>query len=275
MKKYFYSDEKEKKGPFSFEELKNKEINSDTLIWFEGLTDWTAAKYILELEEILQLSPPPITITDTIKSSESNSELTDIDNTRIQSSKKPKVENYWEIESINNNYPWRRFFARTVDLFTSGFLLIMLFSYVFGMTFPNSVDSYIKFIENPLGASIAVYLLWIPTEAFFLFFIGTTPAKWLFGIHVKGRDGENLSFPQSLFRAFQVFVSGEGFAIPIITLVSRISCYRSLRANGKMSWDSSVGSEIYYEKLSTIKIIASVIVTLSILVLLAYLYSEL
>lgn len=62
MKKYFYSNGKEKNGPFSLEDLKNKEINPNTLIWFEGLDDWTAAKYILELEEILQLSPPPIPI---------------------------------------------------------------------------------------------------------------------------------------------------------------------------------------------------------------------
>jgi|SRR5690554_2183510 len=275
MKKYFYSDGKEKNGPFSFDELQNENINPDTLIWFEGLTDWTAAKYILELEEILQLSPPPINMTDTVESSESNSALTEIDNTQNQNIEKSKVQKKWEIESINNNYPWRRFFARTVDLFTSGLLMFMLFSYFFGMTFPDSVDSYIKFIENPIGASIALYLLWIPTEALFLFIIGTTPAKWLFGIHVKGGDGENLSFFQSLSRAFQVYISGEGLAIPIITLFSRISCYRSLRANGKMSWDSSVGSNIYYEELSTIKTIISIIVTFSTFVLLAYLNSEL
>ena len=187
MKKYFYSDGKEKNGPFSFDELQNENINPDTLIWFEGLTDWTAAKYILELEEILQLSPPPINMTDTVESSESNSALTEIDNTQNQNIEKSKVQKKWEIESINNNYPWRRFFARTVDLLTSGLLMFMLFSYFFGMTFPDSVDSYIKFIENPIGASIALYLLWIPTEALFLFIIGTTPAKWLFGIHEIGR----------------------------------------------------------------------------------------
>lgn len=60
MKKYFYSNGQEKNGPFSFEELKNEEINPDTLIWFEGLGDWTPIKYIKELEDILHLSPPPI-----------------------------------------------------------------------------------------------------------------------------------------------------------------------------------------------------------------------
>jgi len=60
MKKYFYSDGKEKQGPFSFEELKNENIKKSTLIWFEGLEDWKPAEEIKELEEILQLTPPPL-----------------------------------------------------------------------------------------------------------------------------------------------------------------------------------------------------------------------
>ena len=60
MKKYFYSDGKDKFGPFSFEELKNENITKDTLIWFEGLEDWKQAKEIGEFEEILKLIPPPI-----------------------------------------------------------------------------------------------------------------------------------------------------------------------------------------------------------------------
>lgn len=60
MKKYFYSDGKDKFGPFSFEELKNENITKETLIWFEGLEDWKPAKDISEFEEIFKLIPPPI-----------------------------------------------------------------------------------------------------------------------------------------------------------------------------------------------------------------------
>lgn len=60
MKKYFYSHDNKKNGPYSFEELKHEGIRDDSLIWFEGLDDWTKAKYILELKEVLELSPPPV-----------------------------------------------------------------------------------------------------------------------------------------------------------------------------------------------------------------------
>jgi len=60
MKKYFYSDGKEKHGPLSLDELKQEGISKQTLIWFEGLDDWTQAGELNEMKPILELQPPPI-----------------------------------------------------------------------------------------------------------------------------------------------------------------------------------------------------------------------
>ena len=60
MKKYFYSDGKEKHGPLSLDELKQGNITKDTLIWFAGLDDWTPAGELDEMKSILELQPPPI-----------------------------------------------------------------------------------------------------------------------------------------------------------------------------------------------------------------------
>jgi len=64
MKKYFYSNSNEKNGPLSIDELKKVNINNDTLIWFEGLEDWTPASKIEEIKPILELKPPPIPAFD-------------------------------------------------------------------------------------------------------------------------------------------------------------------------------------------------------------------
>lgn len=61
MKKYFYSNNQQKEGPVSLEELKQKDLHPDTLIWHEGLEDWKKAESVDELREIFELSPPPIT----------------------------------------------------------------------------------------------------------------------------------------------------------------------------------------------------------------------
>ena len=60
MKKYFYSDGKEKHGPLSLDELKQEDISKETLIWFEGLDDWKPAGDLDDMKPILELQPPPI-----------------------------------------------------------------------------------------------------------------------------------------------------------------------------------------------------------------------
>jgi len=70
MKKYFYSEGKEKHGPLSLEELKQENISKETLIWFEGLDDWKPAEELDEMKPILELQPPPILIEEKNESSE-------------------------------------------------------------------------------------------------------------------------------------------------------------------------------------------------------------
>ncbi len=58
MKKYFYSDGAQKHGPFSLEDLKGEGIGEDTLIWFEGLDDWTPARKFEGILSFLAIKTP-------------------------------------------------------------------------------------------------------------------------------------------------------------------------------------------------------------------------
>ena len=98
MKYYFYSVGEKQKGPFTIEQLMNENIDKNTLIWFEGLSDWQPAKEIKELEVILQLIPPPIPKTEIESNSinkedkKSTKELpTDNDNTESFTPKKSRM----------------------------------------------------------------------------------------------------------------------------------------------------------------------------------------
>jgi hypothetical protein len=51
-------------GPFTIDELKSKNIQRDTLVWTEGLKDWTKAEYIPYLKDVLRATPPPLPNTD-------------------------------------------------------------------------------------------------------------------------------------------------------------------------------------------------------------------
>jgi hypothetical protein len=60
MKKYFYTDGTNKFGPFTFEELKGKNISRETLVWFQDLNDWKPAGEVPELSELFIHTPPPL-----------------------------------------------------------------------------------------------------------------------------------------------------------------------------------------------------------------------
>mgnify|MGYP000120583005 FL=1 len=57
IRNYYISDDGSKKqGPYIFKVLKRKNIRKNTLIWHDGLENWTEAKYINELNGIFDKS---------------------------------------------------------------------------------------------------------------------------------------------------------------------------------------------------------------------------
>jgi len=176
-------------------------------------------------------------------------------------------------------HPWRRFFARTVDLGTSGVILSFAFMFFIlylageGYLDPDKATSLFVFMENPIGGAIVAYLLWIPIEALFLSTTRTTPAKWIFGIGVVKRNGEKLSFGQSLARAFNVFVKGDGFGISIVLIITRLFAYRRLTKTGTTLWDTSAGSIVTHKKWGVVRAFFSVLSVFSVLAVISILNS--
>ena len=60
---YFYIENEEQKGPVTVDEISKISITEETLIWYEGLNDWTEAKNIPSLESLFKkVSPPKIPV---------------------------------------------------------------------------------------------------------------------------------------------------------------------------------------------------------------------
>ena len=55
---YYISRNDSKEGPFTIEELAEKRIAPDTLVWAVGYKEWRQAKNVPELESILYSTPP-------------------------------------------------------------------------------------------------------------------------------------------------------------------------------------------------------------------------
>lgn len=52
MSQYYYTDGKERFGPYTMEELKSKDITAETLVWKEGLVDWVPARNLSDLQSL-------------------------------------------------------------------------------------------------------------------------------------------------------------------------------------------------------------------------------
>lgn len=167
------------------------------------------------------------------------------------------------------HHPWRRLFARMVDMCTAGFVLLLLLLFAFSATLPEQAASFAKAIENPIVASIVLYLVWLPAEALLLSFFGSTPAKWLFGIKISHPGGNLLSFSEAFNRSFLVFVQGVGLGIPIVALFTQLFAYRRLTKTGTTLWDTSTNAVVVHRKWGVFRALACTAAVFVVLILMS------
>lgn len=86
MKYFIYADNRQQ-GPFSIEELAARGLSSETLVWAEGMEQWTPAWKIKELKDIIegkvqaQPVPPPLPATPPYGDDKDSTEQTRNDET--------------------------------------------------------------------------------------------------------------------------------------------------------------------------------------------------
>ena len=87
MIQYYYSNGNDKFGPFNIEQLKNKNISKETLVWHEGISEWKKASELQELNNTLfSISLEKKSTVFNLQKTENN----DIDETiRFEESKVP------------------------------------------------------------------------------------------------------------------------------------------------------------------------------------------
>ena len=61
---YYYQDGDKRVGPFSLDQLMNKSIGVDTLVWKSGMSKWSKAEDLEEIRERMSVCPPPINNTE-------------------------------------------------------------------------------------------------------------------------------------------------------------------------------------------------------------------
>lgn len=165
------------------------------------------------------------------------------------------------------HHPWRRFFARTVDICTAGLVLFLLLIFAFNATMPEQAAGFAKAIENPIAEGVVLHLIWLPVDALLLSWFGTTPAKWLFGIRVAHPGGDLLTFSEALNRSSLVFVQGVGFGIPFVALFTQLFAYRRLTKTGTTLWDTSANAVVLRKNWGVFRALACTAAIFAVLIL--------
>lgn len=148
-----------------------------------------------------------------------------------------------------STHPWRRYFAKLIDLSTLG--LYAWVGVMFGLGFAlAAIDagSVIRFLEKPIVNGVTALIVWTPLDALCLSAFGNTPGRWLFGIRVRTSDGGNLSFPVAFRRSILVSGVGMGMSIVPLALIGAAFAYHRLRTKGETFWDAATESVVTHSE---------------------------
>ncbi len=127
-------------------------------------------------------------------------------------------------------YPWRRYFARNLDL-TVYSILWLIFSHLVLRWNPK------ESLPVSLLDTFIIIGLMLMIEPVLLSLCGTTLGKWVFGLVIRDKNGKKLTRKQAFQRTFGVFTNGYGFNIPIYNIVRQEKCYNACSSQEPMTWE--------------------------------------
>jgi len=135
-------------------------------------------------------------------------------------------------------YPWRRFFARTLDLSIYNALWSIFLIFVFHVNL-----AAISNMERIFNSFMAIFIMLL-LEPLWLNLSGTTPGKAVFGIKIEKPEGEKLSYLDGFQRTWKVIGAGMGYNIPIYNLVRMWKSYKKCIQNESQPWDEGLSYTI-------------------------------
>ena len=134
--------------------------------------------------------------------------------------------------------PWRRYFARMIDLFLMALLSYFGIEAMKSSGLLNPIAAFASF--NPLLFDASVCFVWIGVEYLLLRGLGNTPGKALLDLRIKStRSQGNL-----LSRGFSVWFWGMGAGLPVLTQLCNLAAHFRLRNRGITRWDANHGFEV-------------------------------
>ena len=222
---WWYSVNGRRAGPISADDLRqllvDGAIEQSTLVWKEGLSDWLPIFQVDILATLLRSLPPEL----------------------------PKILPIEDVSVTTAAGPWRRLFARLIDLWLLSIPTALGAAYVSTSAYPE----FAVWIQRP-GSDYAFGWLLLPlvlaVEALVFSVSGTTPGKALLSIAVYTPSGGPLSFIEYFQRQIRLYWFGLGTGFPLISLFTMARQRSRLKAGKEATYDEKRGILVRAKRLT-------------------------
>jgi uncharacterized RDD family membrane protein YckC len=249
---YYFSRDEQVTGPVGLDTLRallqQRRIDEQTQLWSDG-ADWRPLG-----EALPQFNPPPPPVsTPAVASATTAAQppplppplVAQVPEYRRPPAEAPPAKG-WHLEPP---HPWRRYLARMIDHYSIGLLGYAVLTVPF-YAMSSDIHATEAILTNSLVASIAVTLISAPLCALFIGLSGTTPGKWCAGVRVLSRQGGMIGLGAALSRELRIWVSGFGLGLPLVSLITMVISYNTLKQELRMGWDEEVDAVVQYRDAS-------------------------
>ena len=162
-------------------------------------------------------------------------------------------------ENTNRVRPWIRHWARFLDYWIFGAIIGIFL----GLSLPEWLSSPL------LSSNILITMMMVIgspfIEAFMLSRLGWTVGKLCLGTRVYNSEMKRLTYLDALKRSYRVVFFGMGLGIPIVTLITQVNAYYTLKARAKCSWDEEQDINVIHEEISCIGIVMYAMLALALI----------
>ena len=260
---YYYNDGENEVGPFSLDKLKtlneNGLIGSGTLIRSADSISWLPFSQIIGVERLeirgnekakrdssgdgndkdLKSAFTKYESAEALQGGAASTQAIEEEITEAEDSEPaPCISpSGWLVQPPT---PWRRFAARYFDTMFNGIIGFFLLGLIFYAIAPNSADSFFSILGSPSGQIVSVLMVAVVSSIIGGALIGATGftlGKQIFGVKVTRLDGRKLGLAAGWSRDFSALIKGLGLFIPIVSLVTMLTAFRTLKDSGSTSWD--------------------------------------
>jgi uncharacterized RDD family membrane protein YckC len=245
----------QKAGPFTLWQLREKvrggDVTRNTLAWEPGMENWSPAGEIGSVRFEFERAEADSGDTDPVKVEKSATAPPVINptDTALTDGATAPSRNAKDTAALPAPRPWRRFWARIIDM---GF--VNLSAIVIGVA--SGALTPTEAYQPSIGFILTLPIAWIFLESSLLMILGTTPGKYLLGIRIQTTDGaRQLTLRQALGRSFMVWWRGYGLGLTIPMVLTCTFSHFVLKTTRTTPWDMTYGTQVSYGDIKPWRII--------------------